>query len=85
MEDLKQSARKETDNSKMYHSVPYPDELGKKRVTSIEGYFGEAMSINLNQNHNQEAPNFIDSIDDYILDLHQSKNLKPTIIKEGFP
>lgn len=49
----------------------------------MEGYFGEAMSINLNQNQNQEAPNFIDSLDDYILDLHQSKNLKPTVVKEG--
>lgn len=50
-------------------------------MTSIEGYFGQAMSINLN--HNQDVPNFIDTLDYYILDLHQSKNLKPFIIKDS--
>ena len=57
-------------DNKMYHSLPYQD--GKKRISSIEGYFGEAVSTNLNR---QEGL-FMEFLEEYISDLNHSKNLK---------
>lgn len=55
----------------MYQSLPY--EEGKKRIASIEGFFGEAVSTNLNK---QEGGLFIEFLEEYISDLNQSKHLK---------
>lgn len=63
--------RKESEDNKMYHSSPY--EEPKKRVVSIEGYFGEAMSTNLN--NLKEGSNFMYFLDEYISDLNHSKHL----------
>ena len=41
----------ETGSNKMYQSLPYED--AKKRIASIEGYFGEAISTNLNRQEGQ--------------------------------
>lgn len=55
----------------MYNSLSNNE--AKKRVPSLEGYFGEAVSANLNK---QDGPQFMEFLEEYISDLNQSKHLK---------
>lgn len=61
----------------MYQSLPYEDP--KQRISSIEGYFGEAVSANLNRQEGQ----FMEFLEEYISDLNHSKNLKSRENEEG--
>lgn len=61
----------------MYHSVPFKQEA-KKRVISIQGYFGEVGSAYLNKNKEQ-GPRFVDFLEEYITDLNHSKYLSKRV------